>query len=330
MDHRLSYYYPSTVAFVDDQQAFLTVLKSRLPKQMCALFFNNAAIALDKIITNTSPQPELQYFHENDDHELDISNNTEAYFNIKLDNISKISYNARRFSELSVVVVDQMMPGLDGISFCKKLINHPIKKIMLTASKDLSIATKAFNEGIIDYFLLKDSPNLTSELIDAIKTMQIDYFHSMNQRTLGFSIEKIASVMHQPNFHLFIQNKLKELNAEEFYLLDRYGSMLFIQSNGTPITLVILPAEAIENFASIAQEHEELNIALSLLNKEKLLFFPNEIDSMRPVNEWNDFLFNANPVPDTTNLFYTVITAAHSQPIDHQNIHSHQDYSFNF
>jgi len=46
MSKKLSYYYPSTVVFVDDQQAFLTAIKNRLPEDMLALFFNNSKEAL--------------------------------------------------------------------------------------------------------------------------------------------------------------------------------------------------------------------------------------------------------------------------------------------
>ncbi len=329
MDNWLSYYYPSTVVFVDDQQAFLTAIKNRLPKQILALFYNDAATALNKIKTiGTSQHTEPQYFQEIvDDVELDMSKNTEAYFNIKLGDISKMSYNAQRFAEISVVIVDQMMPDLDGISFCRELINYPVKKIMLTASKDLSIATKAFNEGIIDFFLLKDSPDLISELLSEIKNKQMDYFYSLNDRTLGFSVKKIASAIHNPNIYLFLQDKLKELNVEEFYLLDRYGSMLFVQHDGTPVTLAILPGEVIENFAGIAQEHEETTIALSLSKKEKLLFFPKEIDCMRPVKEWEAFLFDAKRLPQTANLFYSLITDTHSQPIDVHHLSPQKNYS---
>ena len=54
MDTWLSYYHPSTVVFVDDQQAFLTAIKNRLPKQTSALFFSNAQEALITIFQRPS------------------------------------------------------------------------------------------------------------------------------------------------------------------------------------------------------------------------------------------------------------------------------------
>jgi len=324
----LSYYYPSTIVFVDDQQAFLTAVKNRLPQQTLALFFNNAQQALNKIMTtDRSPYKHLQHLQEIEENvELDLPRNTEAFFNIKLGNISKISYNSQRFSEISVVIVDRIMPDLDGIHFCRELINHPVKKIMLTASKDQSIATKAFNEGIIDFFLLKDSPDLIPQLTLAIKKMQKDYFSSLNKLTLGFALEKIVPFINNPGISDFLQEKMKELEAEEFYLLDRYGSMLFIQYDGTPVTLVISSEEMIENYAAIAQEHEEIAIALSLAKREKLLFFPNEMDCMRPVKEWGHFLFDAQQLPDSPNFFYTLIKDVNSQSINIHNIRSQENY----
>lgn len=219
------------------------------------------------------------------------------------------------------------MPDLDGISFCRELINYPIKKIMLTGSNDRAIATEAFNEGIIDFFLLKESANLSTQIINAINTMQKDYFFSLNNLTNNLTA-KLATSSINPNSSLthFLQAKMKQFNAVEFYLLDRWGSMLFIQYDGTPITLVISPRKMIDAYAAIAHDHEEQSIGDLLLTKKKLLFFSNEIDCMRPVSEWQNFLFEAKPLPDQSDLFYTVIETLSHQPINMKKILSQKAY----
>ena len=50
---------------------------------------------------------------------------------------------------------------------------------MLTGNKDHSMAVQAFNEGIIDHFLVKDSPNLIDQLVHSIDKMQKSYFSSL-------------------------------------------------------------------------------------------------------------------------------------------------------
>lgn len=323
----LSYYHPSTVIFVDDQQAFLTAIKNRLPRQLLTLFFNNPEEALGKIAGGSLSQYQKisPIYNIEEDMEADHTNNNEALFNLKLGELSKNIYNHNRFSEMSVVVVDRMMPELDGITFCRRLIKHPIKKIMLTASKDQKVAIDAFNEGIIDFFILKDSPNLIVELTAAIEKMQWEYFLSVTKRTLGTDLEIIVPIIKNDFMVSFLQSKMHELNAVEFYLLDKWGSILFIKHDGTPITLVISPAELFDTYATIAQEHEQIAISKSLSKREKLLFFPNEIDCMRPVTEWNEYLFEANLLPGT-NLFYSIIKNVFYQPISIEKINSQEKY----
>ncbi len=323
MNKWLSYYHPSTVVFVDDQQAFLTAVKNRLPQQLLTLFFNNPEKALSKITDaswsqyqNTPP-----IYNIEDDMEAEHTNNNDTLFNLKLGEICKTIYNPNRFSEISVVIVDRMMPDLDGINFCRRLIDHPVKKIMLTASKDQKVATDAFNEGIIDFFILKDSPNLIFELTAAIKKMQWNYFSSLTKRTLGTALEIVVPVIKNDFMVNFLQSKMQELNAVEFYLLDKWGSVLFIKHDGTPTTLAISPAELFDTYATIAQEHEQIAISNILSKREKLLFFPNESDCMRPVNEWNNYLFETKPLPEDANLFYSII-----KNIVHQSINSQETY----
>lgn len=320
MNKWLSYYHPSTVVFVDDQQAFLTALKNRLPQQLLKLFFNNPEKALGKITDaclsqyqNTQPIYDVE-----DDMEADHTNNNETLFNLKLGEICKKIYNPNRFSEISVVVVDRMMPELDGISFCRRLIDYPVKKIMLTASKDRKVATDAFNDGIIDFFILKDSPNLIFELTAAIEKMQWNYFSSLTKRTLGTALEIVVPVIKNDVMVHFLQSKMQELNAVEFYLLDKWGSVLFIQHDSTPIIVAISPAELFDTYATIAQDHEQIAISTILSKREKLLFFPREIDCMRPVNEWNNYFFETSPLPGDANLFYSIIKNVFHEPINSQ------------
>lgn len=329
MNNELSYYHPSTVVFVDDQQAFLSAIKNKLPQESLALFFNHPEEALKYLIANSFTQNNrpTHLYEVEDSLERDFQNHNEVSLNLRLGDVCKTVYNSKRFSEISVIIVDRLMPNLDGINFCRMLSEHPAKKIMLTASKDHTVAIKAFNEGIIDFFLLKDSPNLIAQLLEAIGNMQRNYFLSLSKRTLGASLELAAPLMTEVTVN-FIRNKMETLEAVEFYLLDREGSTLLLKYDGTPITLVISSGNTMDQYAVIAQEHEEQTIAATLSQRKKLLFFPNEMDCMRPVREWNDFLFEASQIPGTVDLFYTLIEGSYHQSIEVDKIHSQKNYIF--
>jgi len=268
-------------------------------------------------------QPLISIDNKFEDNESELIQQTNI--GLHWEGLCKTIYNLKRFSTQSVVVVDQMMPELDGISFCKKLKDHPIKKIMLTANSDHSIAVDAFNEGLIDYFILKDSPNLATQLSQKIETMQKSYFESQTEHALG-SLINTVSLINDPSAIVFYEKIKEELHATEFYILDRWGSVLFLNREGTPTTLVVCPAKVLDAFSQIAEDQDENKTAQSLLQKEKLVFFPSQTDYMRPAIEWDQFLHSAKPFPGQNELFYSLIYDPAQQPVQITNIQSYQRY----
>lgn len=315
----LGFYHPSTVLFIDDQKVFLEAIKHKMPSNMLALYCDQPQQALNLI--SDHPVPTKKYFSEFDNIEFDQVSDA-ACFTLKIDELSKISYEKKRFSEISVVVVDRKMPDMDGLTFCRNIADKSIKKIMLTASNDRKVVTEAFNEGIIDFFLLKDSPDLTKQLLSSIENLQKEYFFSINQELIG----NFLPCAHNKKLQQFIQNMIRHFHGIEFYLLDKLGSTLIVQQDGTAITLAITSEKVMDNFAGIAEEQEELELADSLLQRKALVFFPNEQDTMRPANDWSDFVYDAKPVPEQNDLYYAIIDIPLMQPLDTTRIISQENY----
>lgn len=315
----LGFYHPSTVLFIDDQKVFLEAIKHKMPSNMLALYFDKPQKALN-LISEYSIH-EKKYFSEFDNIELDQINDA-SNFTLNINELSRITYEKKRFSEISVVVVDRKMPDMDGINFCRNIADKSIKKIMLTASKDRKIATEAFNEGIIDYFLLKDSPDLMTQLLSSIAKLQKEYFFGLNQELIG----TFLPCAHNKKLQQFTQNMIRHFHGVEFYLLDKLGSTLIIKQDGTAITLAITSEKAMNSFAEIAEEQEALQLSDRLLRRKNLVFFPNEQDTMHPASNWSDFIYEAKPVPEQTDLHYAIIDIPLMQPIDAAKIISQESY----
>lgn len=328
MKQWLSFYHPSTATFVDDKKGFLKALKHRLPSHLIATYFSNPLNALLDIKNHDSFQYESLHPLFSMDEQLYESetHNSETYFGLRLDEIFNTACDAKRFSTQSVVIVDCMMPEIDGINFCRQLKEYPIKKIMLTANSDHTMAVKAFNEKIIDYFLLKDSPNLIPELTRAIEEMQQNYFNSLIERKLGGVLGKTVPLLNNPFMVDFYEKLMRELNATEHYLLDRWGSMVFLGRDGTPTTLIISPASVLDTYAAIAEDQDYPKTAEALLTRKKLLFFPTKMDCMRPVSDWSAFLLDANPINHESDLFYSIIRNPDIQPLSAKHIQSQENY----
>ncbi len=80
---------------------------------------------------------------------------------------------AEAFSQLStsdpsVVVLDVMMPGMDGVEVCRKIDHSTVKVIMLTARDD-PVLEQACKEAGADAFLTKPFSSIT--LLDLIEEL---------------------------------------------------------------------------------------------------------------------------------------------------------------
>ena len=71
----------------------------------------------------------------------------------------------------NVLVLDVMMPGMDGIEVCKQIDHRTTKVLMLTAREDLETRDASAAAGA-DAFLAK--PFSAVELLDAIERLSAD------------------------------------------------------------------------------------------------------------------------------------------------------------
>lgn len=73
-------------------------------------------------------------------------------------------------TEPAVVVLDVMMPGMDGVEVCRKIDHSRVKVIMLTARDDPALETSCKEAGA-DAFLTKPFSSLT--LLDLIEELAV-------------------------------------------------------------------------------------------------------------------------------------------------------------
>lgn len=71
----------------------------------------------------------------------------------------------------NVLVLDVMMPGMDGIEVCRQIDHRTTKVLMLTALEDLATRDASMAAGA-DAFLAK--PFSAVELLDAIERLSTD------------------------------------------------------------------------------------------------------------------------------------------------------------
>jgi len=182
----------------------------------------------------------------------------------------------------AVVVSDQQMPGMDGVTFLRRVaeLSPDTCRVMLTGNADLDTAIQAVNEGSIFRFLTKPCPpEIFSSTLDCAleqyrlrKTEQL-----LLEETLSGSIEVLADVLALTNPSAFgravrvrdlVHQMISILHMSDQWLYDTAALL-------SQIGLVALPSDLVEKLAEgncSGEEYDEVmarhpNVARELLEK---------------------------------------------------------------
>lgn len=326
---RLScYYYPTTVTIIDDDPIFLESLVMNLSNQTHYKCFDlpGEALSFLQLQQNKTPTPS-DFFSASEDFSEDTLEYKTYHLNVNLIAIHSKLYNPARFSIPSVVVVDQDMPGMTGIEFCRTLIDYPIKKIMLTGVADNKLAINAFNTGIIHKFISKDDPDIFESLDAAILEMQKNYFFDLSEMIID-SLKTDFTYLKDKRFVEFFLELCKRKKIVEFYLIDSVGSFLLINDVGKLIWLIVKSDKQINNDWQIAiGQNASNNIIQLLFDRKNILFLFTEEDYMQPVERWPQYLHQANKLQGVEGCYYAIIEGESSYQIG--GISKEQLYSYN-
>jgi DNA-binding response OmpR family regulator len=120
-------------------------------------------------------------------------------------------------NKLDLIVLDIMLPGMDGFHVCKELQDKYIPIIMLTAKNDISDKLAGLEAGADDYIV---KPFDSRELVARIKTV----FRRLDRasgRTKGKESNNNSSILtiDQESRMVFIGNMEIELTHTEFDLM---------------------------------------------------------------------------------------------------------------
>jgi CheY-like chemotaxis protein len=76
--------------------------------------------------------------------------------------------NPARYQLTHTCVVDYAMPGTDGLKVLDTLMDWPGSRILLTGQADEQIAIQAFNHGLIDQFIPKQTADIAGRLLTTL------------------------------------------------------------------------------------------------------------------------------------------------------------------
>lgn len=236
-------FFPSTALFLDDSRDFLLNFVLQLDESVAYRTFNN-------------PQGALDYIHHKNC-ELDVLKQDVCEVSVSrlYSAIHSEVYNPNRFSEVSVVVVDYAMPGMNGLEFCRRIENNNIKKILLTGQADEKLAIEAFNEGLIHRYIKKSDANAAELITKSIYELQLQYFQAMSNIIVRMLSLPSPKCLQDKNFAHFFRTFCQENGIVEYYLADDCGSFLMLDDDANTSFLIVKNQQELDDIYKHSLDH---------------------------------------------------------------------------
>lgn len=321
-------YFPTTLLMVDDNNDLLLDLSLALsahykskhstsPQEIIA-WIKQQGNNLETLVKQWVSTPEEQFDF------------TKMLVKIDIPAIKQLVYaKPLRFEQHLVLIVDYAMPEMNGLVLAEKIrreLQSPIKIIMLTGEADQITAVRAFNDKLIDRFILKSAPDYVEQLLAYIRELHTEYFQEITNLTLGSASASQKNMLKDPALNQFFNETAQRYNAVEYYLVEEPASFLFLDENKKPVWLIIKTEEDMQMLYELAKDERDTPAATvsALEKREKLVYFPDEKSKLSSAKLWH--LHHAQPLKGQEIYYYAIVEGCKDYPLNLEKIVSYQQF----
>jgi CheY-like chemotaxis protein len=153
---------PGTLAFLDDDPVYLEMMALVMPAHWNVRLFLRPAECVRQLLQEP-PSWEADAWAQQE--LVDHWRNDRALIPLVLQYWAR---HTERFGLTRVAVVDYSMPGMNGLEALARLTDWPGSRVLLTGQADEQVAVRAFNEGLIDQFIPKQTPDMARKVIATV------------------------------------------------------------------------------------------------------------------------------------------------------------------
>ena len=160
--------------------------------------------------------------------------------------------NPARYQLVQTCVVDFEMPGIDGLKVLNTLLDWPGSRILLTGQADDQLAIKAFNNGLIDQFIPKQTADIAGRLMTTLITLSQKAHPRLNTvwRT-GLQAHHQA-ILETPSIMENLLARARERWIEYVVLGEPFG-ILGLNADGRCDWLQLEPTSGLKDVADLAR-----------------------------------------------------------------------------
>lgn len=167
---------PHALVFLDDDASYLETLALIMPRDWNIRLFTH----VDDCLLHFEQQRTL--WEADVWQQQDIVTQWRAGACVIANMLNYWESKRHRYHLTQTCVVDFAMPAMSGLDFLSKLPLAPANRVLLTGKADEHIAVGAFNDGLIDKFMTKQSPNIGKQLVSLLASLHdkpVDAYESV-------------------------------------------------------------------------------------------------------------------------------------------------------
>ena len=238
---------PGGVVFLDDDPDYLEMLAEVMPADWHARFFLRPVACIETLLQ----EPERQ--------EADAWQQQEIV-NRWREGASLIPQilqywredGAARFALSRVCVVDYAMPAMSGLRVLSELTAWSGSRILLTGRADEQLAISAFNRGLIEQFIPKQSPGLRLHLTSAIQSLRQLPDERYQQVWRATLTREQHALLCDPLLSQELESLALEQGWIEHVVIGAPFGMLALDQHGSVSWLQLEPADKLQELAEMA------------------------------------------------------------------------------
>jgi len=315
----LPFYHPTSIVALDDDPLFLESFAFHFGDDFICSTFTQPEQALVFFDECSRYQTFSETFFTSETGLLDSVGGNPGDQLIKMDGtlLAKLMGDASRFQQISVLVVDYAMPGMNGVEVCRHLKGHPARKILLTGKAGEETAVKAFNEGVIDCFLMKQMADLPRVLEQEIRQLQRKYFTELTapiQMALSFQSRNLAN---HAGFNNHFLKLFEARGVVEYYHHATPSGIMMISDDGEVMFLVVQDGETLRSAVEIAIDQNAPGELINLLESRTIVpLFPGSEHAYqtRFAETWRNHVWPAQVIPGEPELYLSLISGGDVAP----------------